>query len=289
MNLLTSALYDPGSAVTKSTASTIAMTALDTTNLRLAVVVPSHGKVLFRLKCANQGNNVPPCVLLGVLNGATIVGRVLPEYAQVSLPTANSYFALAAEFVVTGLTPGSTNFDAAYGVELAQSASAIKYGGPDDTTFGTAYGAFAFEAWDPAPCPTNFTLLSIDGNGRVDLGKALGTAVTLDANNVLNVSTKYIAGDSTAATNAKNFWAGALADSGTAQAGAASTITLRSGASATSSFYNNAVVVITSGTGAGQSREITGYVGATKVATVDANWSTNPDNTSVYVILGRIV
>jgi hypothetical protein len=31
-------------------------------------------------------------------------------------------------------------------------------------------------------------------SGRVDLGKALGTAVTLDANNVLNVSTKYLGG-----------------------------------------------------------------------------------------------
>jgi hypothetical protein len=33
-----------------------------------------------------------------------------------------------------------------------------------------------------------------DASGRVDLGKALGTAVTLDANNVLNVSTKYMGG-----------------------------------------------------------------------------------------------
>ncbi len=33
-----------------------------------------------------------------------------------------------------------------------------------------------------------------DANARVDIGKALGTAVTLDANNVLNVSTKYVGG-----------------------------------------------------------------------------------------------
>lgn len=31
-------------------------------------------------------------------------------------------------------------------------------------------------------------------SGRIDIGKALGTAVTLDANNVLNVSTKYLGG-----------------------------------------------------------------------------------------------
>lgn len=33
-----------------------------------------------------------------------------------------------------------------------------------------------------------------DASGRVDVGKALGTAVTLDANSVLNVSSKYLAG-----------------------------------------------------------------------------------------------
>lgn len=31
-------------------------------------------------------------------------------------------------------------------------------------------------------------------SGRIDVGKALGTAVTLDSNNVLNVSTKYVGG-----------------------------------------------------------------------------------------------
>ncbi len=41
----------------------------------------------------------------------------------------------------------------------------------------------------------------IDASGRVDVGKALGTAVTLDANNVLNVSTKYWAGTAITATS----------------------------------------------------------------------------------------
>jgi hypothetical protein len=42
--------------------------------------------------------------------------------------------------------------------------------------------------------PTNFAAQSIDASGRVDIGKALGTAVTLDSNNVLNVSAKYLGG-----------------------------------------------------------------------------------------------
>lgn len=75
-----------------------------------------------------------------------------------------------------------------------------------------------------------------------------------------------------------------VAHRGTAQAGAGTTITLAATASATDDAYNGREVHIISGTGAGQYREITDYVGATKVATVAA-WSTNPDNTSVYKVL----
>ena len=52
---------------------------------------------------------------------------------------------------------------------------------------------------------------------------------------------------------------------GTAQAGAAASITLDASASAVDSFYNECWVYITGGTGAGQTRAVTAYVGATKV------------------------
>lgn len=78
-------------------------------------------------------------------------------------------------------------------------------------------------------------------------------------------------------------------DVGTAQAGGSNTITLRSGAVATDDYYNGAYVTLTGGTGVGQTRKITDYVGSTKVATLDSNWVTNPDNTSTYIILGRAV
>lgn len=70
---------------------------------------------------------------------------------------------------------------------------------------------------------------------------------------------------------------------GTAQAGAGTTITLDAGASAVDNFYSGDLIFISSGTGAGQARFITSYVGATKVATVPT-WVVNPDNTSVFVI-----
>jgi hypothetical protein len=41
---------------------------------------------------------------------------------------------------------------------------------------------------------------------------------------------------------------------------------------------------LVAGTGAGQARVIIGYDGTTKVATVNAAWSTNPDSTTRFVI-----
>lgn len=76
-----------------------------------------------------------------------------------------------------------------------------------------------------------------------------------------------------------------VSESGTAQAGASTTITLRAGASATDNLYTDQWVFLTGGTGVGQVRRISGYVGATKIATVDAAWQTNPDNTSTYEVL----
>ncbi len=66
---------------------------------------------------------------------------------------------------------------------------------------------------------------------------------------------------------------------GTAQAGAVATIDLAAGYS-DEAF--GMVLRITGGTGAGQIRQIVDYNSTTKVADVDHDWDTNPDNTSVY-------
>lgn len=72
---------------------------------------------------------------------------------------------------------------------------------------------------------------------------------------------------------------------GTAQAGANGSITLDASASATNDFYNHTLILLTGGTGAGQVRLITDYVGSTKVASVGRNWTTNPDATSEFFII----
>lgn len=75
--------------------------------------------------------------------------------------------------------------------------------------------------------------------------------------------------------------------SGTAQAGAATTITLAAGASAVDDAYNGQTIETTGGTGSGQFKTISDYVGSTKVATVDSAWSTNPDATTTYEVYGQ--
>ena len=71
---------------------------------------------------------------------------------------------------------------------------------------------------------------------------------------------------------------------GTAQSGGASTITLSASTSSVDQFWTGYQIYIEGGTGSGQSRTISNYVGSTKVATVSTAWSTQPDNTSTYHI-----
>lgn len=75
--------------------------------------------------------------------------------------------------------------------------------------------------------------------------------------------------------------------SGTATAGTSTTITLASGADATDSYYVGDYIYITGGTGAGQYRRVSAYVGSTKVATLESGWTTTPDATSTYRIVKK--
>ena len=73
--------------------------------------------------------------------------------------------------------------------------------------------------------------------------------------------------------------------SGTAQAGAATTITLDTGASATDNIYRGDRVMIVAGTGAQEHDIITAYNGTTKVATVAETWVITPDATSEFILV----
>lgn len=72
---------------------------------------------------------------------------------------------------------------------------------------------------------------------------------------------------------------------GLAQAATSTTITLNTLASASNDTYKGQIVFVRSGTGDDQARLVIGYVGATKVATLDKAWSITPDATSGYVMM----
>jgi hypothetical protein len=108
------------------------------------------------------------------------------------------------------------------------------------------------------------------------------TGLRLSATGVDDIWDELTAGHTTVGTFGQ---LGQIHRANTAQAGAAGTITLDTGASAVDDFYNSQLIVITSGTGLHQARQITDYVGSTKVATITPNWATNPASDSVFVIL----
>lgn len=72
---------------------------------------------------------------------------------------------------------------------------------------------------------------------------------------------------------------------GVAQGGAAGNVQLPASASSVDGAYEGALVVITGGTGAGQARSRGAtYTGATRTFSVDPNWSTTPDGTSIVEV-----
>lgn len=149
MAVLVAIGYDPTTAVTAATTAALAMTALDTTNLRATFTVPTNGKVLVRMMCTVHGATTFPSILLGVLQGSTVIRRVSPIGGLKNTAVATAMATQEAVFAVTGLTAGaSLSWDAAYGVETLVAATGIKYGGPNDATANNAFGAFVFEIWE---------------------------------------------------------------------------------------------------------------------------------------------
>jgi hypothetical protein len=71
---------------------------------------------------------------------------------------------------------------------------------------------------------------------------------------------------------------------GTVQAATASTVTLAADESTVDGQYDPGRILIITGTGAGQMRNIIDYSGSTKLAVIDKDWRTTPDTTSSYII-----
>ncbi len=154
MNLLGAILYDPAVAVSKATSALLALTALDTTNLRITFTVPAHGKVRVRMKGVLHGATTFPTILLGVLEGATLRGRMAPVQSLGNTAVATAMVSVEADYCVTGLAAGSVSWDASYAVQTVVASTGLKYGGPNDNVGNDAFGGFLFEIYDPQPVPT---------------------------------------------------------------------------------------------------------------------------------------
>ena len=83
---------------------------------------------------------------------------------------------------------------------------------------------------------------------------------------------------------------GYLTDNGAFQSiGNSTTVTLATTASSNDSVYIGSTLYLTSGLGAGLIRTITGYVGASKVATVNTAFTTTPNTSTQYLVSPRVI
>lgn len=161
MNLIAGTYYDPAVAVSEATTALLAMTALDTTNLRLTFVAPPSGRVFVRIRggCIHGATTFPQ-ILVGCLevspSSGTVRGRQPPQGGGFNgTAVASTQLPVAVEYIITGLTAGgSYTWDAAYGVEVTVASTGWKYGGPNNTTTNDAFGGISFEVWDPSPAYT---------------------------------------------------------------------------------------------------------------------------------------
>lgn len=149
VNLLAGAHYDPATVATKSTATAAALAAIDTTNLRLSVAVPASGLVVARMRGVITGGATLPSVHLGILEGSTVRMRQPPicDFSEGGTVGVTSWAPFEAMAVIPGLSAGTVNWDAAWATETGITSSAIKYGGPNNTTADDAYGGFEFDVW----------------------------------------------------------------------------------------------------------------------------------------------
>lgn len=199
-----------------------------------------------------------------LLSGETHTGAVIPTVSAVTGLTAANLDAA----VSTRATP--TNITAATGIVL----SGVTHTGaviPTVTTLTGLTAATVHADLDDIQARLPAALVG----GRIDASAGAMAANVITAASMADgaIDNATFAADTGLVTIRSN----------TAQAGAATAITLDAAASAVNSFYNNALVILTGGTGVGQSRFISAYDGTTKVATV-ATWATNPAAGTTFAI-----
>jgi hypothetical protein len=120
------------------------------------------------------------------------------------------------------------------------------------------------------------------------------TAITISQSSGCMITSNKIIGCNTAISlaggslynlvNNNSVSGGRLIICSKAQSATSTTIVIDATSSSADSTYNGCFIKIIKGTGAGQVKTISTYVGSTKTATVNSAWTTIPDSTSVYYI-----
>ncbi len=185
---------------------------------------------------------------------------------------------LSYQTPTTAADVGSTDFtvDAPVDVEMihasADGAANLFYGVTNSWPSDAGYLYFA-----------NFPSADAGGSGGLVTTNLLPTnfsSMGISAGGTVQADVYSILGNGTA----PNGLLGLHRDTNTAQSGGDNYIGLN--AAHPSSQFNGSLIVITSGTGTGQVRSIIAAPGGgDNRATVSPNWTTNPDNTSGYVII----
>lgn len=154
-----------------------------------------------------------------------------------------------------------------------------------DTVTGATSPDSEIDTWNDGTAPNGFTdctneATEIGTTGQYYLSL---TAAEMDADYII-VQCKSSAKTQTILIRTKQI---GIIRAGLAQSATASTIVLDAAAALGDDNPNGSLVYIVAGTGAGQSpRVITDYVTATDTATVSPDWTTTPDSTSVFVLVG---
>jgi hypothetical protein len=134
-------------------------------------------------------------------------------------------------------------------------------------------------------CKPYWGVLFNGGNVRpagLDVDPGDSGVVTFTTTEALTDTSRFIFGYLTQGGQRMAFL-GTTTDSGTLQGATSTTAQLRAALALSDDALNGYLLVIATGTGAGQQRLITDYVGATDTCTVDA-WDVTPDSSSTYTV-----
>jgi hypothetical protein len=150
----------------------------------------------------------------------------------------------------------------------------------------SSFAAGAIDASAIAADAIGASELATDAIGAAEIASAAIAAdeIATDAIGAAEIAAGAIAEDAYA-TTAGSFDALGIVDQGTAQSATGTTLVLRAAAAFADDEILGSTILITGGTGVGQSRVITDYVSTTDTATV-STWTTTPSGTILYEIYG---